>query len=309
MDLIAAVLGLQIATDLFNKVWREGVGIVLQLQVDRFVPSLDGLSRRDLAILQHAVDHQVATLDGSIGVIDRGVKLRGFWQSRQQRRLLNGELLCWLAKVIFGCRLETVHSVPKKNLVGVESEYLFLGKAPLNLNRQQSFLDLAMKRSIGRKKKVSRKLHGESRGALHFATRLNIAICSPGDPPHIDAPVTVEILVLNRNQGIAQHLRIVVIRRDHSPLQCERTYGAALPVVKLGNGVGTEMFQLLDLGKIRGIDQQQSGGGADKRSHQHQQPKQDAAHQFPSRDLNRWKVLIDDLHGNRPQNSMAAFSF
>src|ERR1700685_4151142 len=193
-------------------------------------------------------------------MIDRRIKSRRFRQSCQQCGFFKRELLGWLTEVVFRSSLEPVHSMAEKNLIGIKSEDLFLGKTALDLNRQQGFLDLAMKGSIGRKKEVARKLHSESRCALDSAAGFNVPVRRPSNPPDIDAPVTIEILVLNRNQGVAQHLRIIVVRRNHSPLQRKRTDDAALPVVKLGDGTGTVVFQLLDLGKI-GIDEQQSGGG------------------------------------------------
>src|ERR1700730_11166373 len=119
-----------------------------------------------------------------------------------------------------------------------------------------------MKGSVGRKKQVARELHGESRCALHSPARLDVSIRRTGDSPHVYAPVTIAILILNRNQGIAQYLRIIVVGSHHSSLQCERANDAALPVVKFGDGTGTVMLQLLDLGKVGGIDQQQAGGSA-----------------------------------------------
>src|ERR1700721_385890 len=109
-----------------------------------------------------------------------------------------------------------------------------------------------MKRPVGRKKQIPRKLHGQGRCALHSTAGVDIAIGSASDSPHVDAPVTIEIFVLDRSQGVAQPLRKVVVRSDHTSLQCERTNDPALPVVKLSNGAGTIMFQLLDLRKIGG---------------------------------------------------------
>src|SRR5438477_561487 len=42
--------------------------------------------------------------------------------------------------------------MPEKNLVGIQSENLGLGKTTLDLNRQQRLLDFSMKRAIGREK-------------------------------------------------------------------------------------------------------------------------------------------------------------
>src|ERR1700685_88052 len=188
-------------------------------------------------------------------MIDRRIKSRRFRQSCQQCGFFKRELLGWLTEVVFRSSLEPVHSMAEKNLIGIKSEDLFLGKTALDLNRQQGFLDLAMKGSIGRKKEVARKLHSESRCALDSASGFNVPVRRAGDPPDIDAPVTIEILVLNRNQGVAQHLWKIAVRRHHSPLKRERTDDAAPAVIKLGNRTWTVMFQLFHLGKIGGIDE------------------------------------------------------
>src|ERR1035438_87046 len=77
--------------------------------------------------------------------------------------------------------------------------------------------------------------------------------------PDIHAPVPLEILVLGRDDGVAQHGGKVVVLVDDPALQRKLADHAVLVVVQLGDGAGPVFFQLCDLGKIGGIHQQHSG--------------------------------------------------
>ena len=81
-----------------------------------------------------------------------------------------------------------------------------------------------------------------------------------------------------------------------------------MPVIKLGNGVGTEMFQLLDLGKISGIDQQRIPAVAPTSAATNtSSPNKIRPTNFRPATSNRWKVFIDDLHENHLRIARAAF--
>ena len=64
----------------------------------------------------------------------------------------------------------------EKNLVGIEREDLRLGESALDLDGQHRLLNLAMKRAVGREKKIARQLHGQRRRALHLAAGFDVAI-------------------------------------------------------------------------------------------------------------------------------------
>jgi len=83
MHLVAAVLGFEVAADLFNKIRRKRSGVMRQLQADRPVAEIVGLLGGDLAVLEHGVDDQIAPLDGALRMIDRRVVLRRLGKPRQ----------------------------------------------------------------------------------------------------------------------------------------------------------------------------------------------------------------------------------
>src|SRR5581483_1333537 len=161
----------------------------------------------------------------------------------EKRGFVQGELFCRLAEVEFGGRLEAVDTVSQKYLVGVKSENLRLGEAALDLDGEQRLLDLAMERAIRGEEQIARQLHGECRCALHPPAGLNIAVRGADYPPDVNAGMRVEIFVFDRNQGIAQKLRVVSIGRDHPALKGKCSNRPILVVVKLRSGAGTIVFE------------------------------------------------------------------
>ena len=142
-----------------------------------------------------------------VGMGDGRIIGRRFGQAGKQRRFVQCQLFCRLAEIKFGRRLESVNAMAEINLVGVQGENLRLGETALDLHRQQRFLNLAMKRAVGRKEEIARQLHGQGGCALHSAAGPDVAIGGAGDAPHVDAPVPVEVLVFDRDQRLAQDRR------------------------------------------------------------------------------------------------------
>src|SRR5215467_16180974 len=66
VNLIGAVLALKISADFFHEIRSEGVGTVSEMQDQRRGSCGVRLRGSDLSVLQHGIDHQVATLLGTI---------------------------------------------------------------------------------------------------------------------------------------------------------------------------------------------------------------------------------------------------
>ena len=185
----------------------------------------------------------------------------------------------------------------EKYLVGVEREDLRLGEAALDLDGEQRLLHLAVKRAVGREKQIAGELHGERGRSLHSPAGFDVAIRRAYDAPDVDARVAVEILVFDRDQRVAENLRIIVIAGDDAALEREGADDFALSVIEFGDGTGTVTFEFFDLGQVGRIDEQQSNCGADSGREQDEQPEEDVSDQLPSGDFHRWKMLIDDFQG------------
>src|SRR5581483_8432606 len=76
--LIAAVLVFQIPADVFNEVRGERIRIFSDFEIQRLIAGFCCLLGGDLAVLEHGVDYQVASLECAIRVVDRRVVSRGF---------------------------------------------------------------------------------------------------------------------------------------------------------------------------------------------------------------------------------------
>ncbi len=137
MDLIATVLAFQIAADFLHEMRCERIRVLLHAEHDRLPLCLVGLRGCNLAVLEHGIEHEVATLEGSVRVIDRRIILRRFRQAREQRSFFEPQLAGGLAEIVFGRCLVPICAMPEKYLVGVERKDLWLGKAPLDLDGEQ----------------------------------------------------------------------------------------------------------------------------------------------------------------------------
>ena len=82
---------------------------------------------------------------------------------------------------------------------------------------------------------------------------------------HVDAPVRLEALVFNGDDGLAQDRRKVVVVDHHAALQREGADDAALAVVEIGGGGGAVALEVVNLGQIDGVDQREPGQRAGNR--------------------------------------------
>jgi hypothetical protein len=79
------------------------------------------------------------------------------------------------------------------------------------------------------------------------------------DAEEVDPAMRFEILVLNGDDGLAQHWGKVVEVDDHAALQREGTDDVALLVVEVGHGGWPVAFEVVHLREIGGVDQEQTG--------------------------------------------------
>src|ERR1700722_11046982 len=69
-DAIVTVFILEIAADVFDEIWGERIRIVLQMKLDRLGARFNGLLRGEYAVLKHGIDHQIASPQGAVRMID-----------------------------------------------------------------------------------------------------------------------------------------------------------------------------------------------------------------------------------------------
>ncbi len=119
MHLVGPILIFQIPSYLLDKIRRQRVGIVLQMQNHRRGPCVRRLRRRNFSIFQQGINHKIAALHRALGMVDRRINPRTFGQTGKQRRFRQRKFSRRLAEVVFRCRLEPVHPVSQENLIGV----------------------------------------------------------------------------------------------------------------------------------------------------------------------------------------------
>ena len=97
---------------------------------------------------------------------------------------------------------------------------------------------------------------------LNAAVAAQVVPQGSGDAQDIDAPMGLEALVFNGDDGLAQDRRKVVVVDDHAPLEGKGTDDAAFAVVEIGGGGGAVALKVVNLGQIDGVDQHEAGEGA-----------------------------------------------
>ncbi len=193
------------------------------------------------------------------GLSTRRIGHGAFGQAGQQSRLGQGQILGVLAEIKLRCGLEAVHSAAQIDLVAVEGEDLLLGEGALDLDGEICLLNFAGGGALGREKQVARQLHGERGCALRAAVAADVVPGGAGDAEDIDAPVRLEVLVFNGDDGLAQHRRKIVVVDHHAALKREGADDAALAVVEIGGGGGAVALEVVNLGQIDGINQREPG--------------------------------------------------
>src|SRR5271166_5410282 len=111
MHLIGAVFRLQISSNFLYEIWRQRVGVVLQMKNQRQRARVGGLSRGYFSVFQHCVDHKVAALQCAVGMVDRRIYSRAFGQTGEQSSFFQTELSSWLVEVELRCGLETIDAM------------------------------------------------------------------------------------------------------------------------------------------------------------------------------------------------------
>ena len=128
----------------------------------------------------------------SVGIIQRR-KFRSVDHPGQQRGFLQFQIGDRLAKIKLRRGGKTIVAVRQVHLVGIHRKNLRLGVAPLDLQRQQHFLHLAVKGLVAAvEKEVAGELHGDGAGARGDAVLQHVAEGCAGNAREIDAPVIFE---------------------------------------------------------------------------------------------------------------------
>ena len=174
-----------------------------------------GLVLGDGAGLDHRIEHQVAPLDGAVGMAE-GIEVIGpLNHARQQRAFGQIELAHILAEVGLRRLAEAVDgkaaALAQVDLVGVHLEDLLLGEAVFKLEGDDDLDELALDALLRREKEAARQLHGQRGAALLLLAGSHVADDRLEQPPVVDAAVLKEAAVLDGQHGLHQIWRNLVV--------------------------------------------------------------------------------------------------
>ena len=176
------------------------------------------LGLRDESRGLHAAERGRPPGAGEVRVAERGLVLRALDDSGEQRGLGERDLADALAEVVPARGLDAVVAVAEIDLVGVHREDLVLGVAPLDLEGDEGFVDLARERLLRREEDRAGELLRERRAALGVATLLEVRHEGRDRAAHVDAPVPEEVLVLGGHDRVADDRRDLGARNQDPPL-------------------------------------------------------------------------------------------
>ena len=222
-----------------------------------------GFGEGDLAVLEHLVQDEVAASHGALGAAEWGVVFGTLGEGGQEGGLLEVEVADVLGEVELACGLEAIGSVAKVDLVGVKGEDLLLGEAAFDLDGEEDLLELTAVGLLSGEEEVAGELHGDGRGALGAALGVDVLVGGLDGADEIDAPVSLEALVLDGDNGVAELLGEVTVGDDYPALEGEGAEDLAVDVQEFGGGVGVVAGKVVHLWEVDGVDDSKTGHDAD----------------------------------------------
>ena len=139
-------------------------------------------------------------------------------QPGEQRRVLQREVLGLLGEEGLRRGLDPVRALPEVHRVQVLREDLVLRVALLELERELRFVDLAPEGLLVAYDRVLDVLLGDGGAALDDAAGRDVREGRSDHGLHVDAAVLVEALVLHGDDRVADVLRDLRERNDHTVL-------------------------------------------------------------------------------------------
>ena len=197
---------------------------------------------------------------------------------RERRGFRQRQLPHRLAEIIFRRRLEPVIPRTQINLVAVHRENLLFRVVPLDLDRQNRFLDFAPRAAVRAiQKKSAGQLHRQSAGALRQPMFRDVVPRRLQHARNIHAPVLFEVLVFGGENRVLQDFRDLVVGKQNPPLQRERPDGLPIVRVQLGHNVRPVILQRVNFRQIARVNKQQPDGRAKPDRAKHQKCKRQPA--------------------------------
>ena len=155
----------------------------------------------DQTLLLHRRDNELAARTRAIVILRRGKARRRLHHPCQHRRLAKGNIRRVLREISLRRRAETPGTFAEINRRKVAFQDLLLRQPHLHPQRHDRFLRLAPKRAFRGQEGVLRQLLRDRRAALDHSAGFDVARRRPRDSAQAEAPMLIEVPVLDRDEG------------------------------------------------------------------------------------------------------------
>ncbi len=249
-------------SNLLEKIRREVVARILDVQTERRLPGRSFFYRRDFPFFLHAMQREIAARERGLGIQERR-KFRTIDHAGEQRCFRKLQIRDRLAEIKLRGSREPVIPMCKINLIRVHGENLRLGVAALDLQREQCFFRFPAKADVAAvQKKIPGKLHGDGAGAPGAPAFGQMAQGRREHAREVDAPVLFEVLVLDGCDGVVENFGTLLIGHQDAPLQREAADHLAVIGINLRHHRWAVRLQRANLGQVAGVNEKQSASRA-----------------------------------------------
>ncbi len=220
----------------------------------------------------HGGEHGLRALLGAVEIARRCKTRRRLHQAGEQGGFGEGYVLGGLAEIALRGLLDAVGAGAEIDPVQIQFENLRLGKFPLQPEREQHLLQLAMDGTFLSQKEIFRQLLRDGGAALADAAVQNVGDQRARDAVRVDAVMLVEAPILDGEEGL-RHIARQFLQRQHRATQVaaggER---AALDIHDLDRGRPLRDLQRLDRRQMRAGPGDGADAADDEPQRQHQAP-------------------------------------
>ncbi len=228
---------------------------------------------RDVVLVRHPLEHDVAAGHRPLHVHERTLPLGRLENAGDERRFLEAELLVRLVEVQAGRSLDAVGPVPHVHLVAVDREDVFLRVALLDLDRQDDLANLALEEFLlGQAEliEVARDLLRQRARALIAAPFDDVDEGGDENAPDVHADVAFELRVFRRDDGLLQRRVDVVVADDDAALGGELADDFALRRIEARNGARRVVVERGHLREVARVREENAAQNAEQCRHHEQ---------------------------------------
>ncbi len=265
---LGAVLMLEVLADLLDEERRDARRLRrLAVRDDRRQLGRVRLRLRDIALVGHALQHDIAALRGALEIHEGALALGRLKNTRDERGFAQRELLVRLVEIEARGGFDAVCAVPQVHLVAVDREDLFLRVPLFNLDGEDDLLDLPLQGFLLRQPElffqIARELLRQRAGALRAAPLEDVGGGRGEDAPDVDADVPIELGVLGGDDGLPEQGVDVVVADDDPALRGELADDLAVGGIDARDRARRVVVERRHLRQIAGVREQHAAENAE----------------------------------------------